>query len=118
MLSLLSARHTDDFTSSVLSSDMCAIDCSINDCFLPGAHYPAQQSLACVYSGMFDLCLPSDKQWRERFQKKKQECLKSGAVVCFSPPSDGSGEYLYSAPLWPCWVKDQINWKGLNFTSL
>lgn len=33
MLSLVSVRHTDDITTSVLSSDMHAIDCSIDDCF-------------------------------------------------------------------------------------
>lgn len=48
MLSLVSVRHTDDITTSVLSSDMHAIDCSIDDCFLAEAHYTVQQRVFCV----------------------------------------------------------------------
>lgn len=47
MLSLVNVRHADDITTYLASSDICAIDCFIDDWFLAGIHYTAQQRV-CV----------------------------------------------------------------------
>jgi len=60
-LLLVNVRHTDDITTSLLSSDTCATDCFIDDWFLAEFHYTAQQRVVCVLLGMFDLWLPYDK---------------------------------------------------------
>lgn len=117
MLPLVNIRHTDDITTYLLSSDMCAIDCFINDCFL---------IFIILHSGgLFVFCwacltcdCPMTNSRKSYFKKEKSGIpeIKSNSLFCHSSKQSKGHLYVVWCGLAVLHlVKDGINWKDFIF---